>query len=244
MAPPLQVNGAAILKLYWTLQSQLAVNVLGIAVVGTPTFNQALADQIGTAVKGAATTHLGPLLAANVSLARVGIRDIRQPGLPEFRDTGAGAIMAGTGDPLPRSTALCVTSRTAKAGKRYRGRTYIGGFTETQNDTSANTATAASSGCTAFMAAVNTALIPLGIRLGVVSRPAERTIITKTTTHSDGTTTSETISDIQARSGEVNQTVAWEARTNTWESQRRRDNGRGGALASALSAVSTVRAEP
>lgn len=40
-----------------------------------------------------------------------------------------------TADPLPSQTQLCVTWRTGITGRRYRGRTFVGGFTEDSNDT-------------------------------------------------------------------------------------------------------------
>lgn len=231
MAIPLVIPNAAQVRLMWTFQGELAVNVLGASITAPPTFNQALAESLGSAIKTAATTHLGLLMAASVSLVRVGVRDLRTANQPEFRDTGAAAAMSGTGDPLPRGVAACMTLRTDKSGKSFRGRVYLGGFTENQSDTNGIQAVGVGTGGAAFLNAVDTALAGQGMQLAVLSRPSERITIVKTTFHADGTTSSETLSSQQARSGQATEVKAIESRSANWEYQRRRGNTRGGSVA-------------
>lgn len=236
MALPLVVPNAAQMRLIWTNTGQLAINVIGLEVVGSPTFNQALADAVGAAVKSAWTTHLAPRMGGAVGLAKVGLRDIRGAGLPEFIDSGATALGANPAEPLPRAASVAVTLRTARAGKKFTGRVYLPGWTEADNDAAGAQASTASTAAVAFLQAVDSGLSSSSLRIGVVSRPAERVVITKTTYHADGTTTVDTISDQSARAGQVTDVAVFEARNSRWEYQRRRDNGRGD-LATVLGGV-------
>lgn len=237
MAPPNFLAGSAFLRLYWSLGGELGVNVLGLQVGAGVVFNQALAETVGTLVKGAASTHLSTLMAPTTSLVRIGLRDFRTPNAVEYRDTAPAATMIGVGDPLPRGTALCLTLRTGLAGKRYTGRCYLSGWTEAQNDATGTQAAGAATGGASFLNAVAVGLPASQLSLAVVSRPSERIVVTKVTYHSDGTTTTEIVSDQSARPGAVNGVAAVESRNSRWEYQRRRDNGRGGAGVGTLTSV-------
>ena len=104
----------------------------------------------------------------------------------EFLDTGAQASGVGVTEPLPAAVALCVTLRTAGAGKRFRGRIYVPGWSEAQNDANGLTASTASTAAVAFINAINTGLTPSNLALGVLSRPAFASITTKETTDNLG----------------------------------------------------------
>lgn len=77
------------------------------------------------------------LTADNVSLSRVGLRDLRSPNLPLLESAVNVAGLAAN-DPMPQQTACCVTLRTALAGRSYRGRVYLPGYAEGQNDSNGN----------------------------------------------------------------------------------------------------------
>lgn len=67
------------------------------------------------------------------------------PNEPATVTTPSTAIVgSSTSMPLPNDVAICVSWRTAKAGRSYRGRTYLGGWTQaalgTAPDGSANVA--------------------------------------------------------------------------------------------------------
>lgn len=234
----LQITGAAQIKVYSSVNGQLVINVWGAQVTGTVTFGQALADQVGTIVKQQWTTQMAPLCPSTSSVVRVGVRDLRQPNLPEWRDTGAAVAGTGTGDALPASLACCVTLRTAGAGKSFRGRSYVTGFNEGQNGPSGLILAGASAGAVNWLNNANGQLTPLGLPLGVLSYPSEEKIITETTNHSNGTTTTRTLSHTRAKVGQVNRITAFESRNSFWEQQRRRNNGRGAAPTSLFAQLS------
>lgn len=230
------IPAGAELKIYWNINSNLAINTLGLEVTGNPVFNQALADLIGPIVKSAFTNLLAAQFAPGNSLVRVGIRDLRADHLPEFRETAAAAPATGTGDSLPASVALCVTLRTATAGKSGRGRVYLSGFGEAVNAASGIATAPASAAAVAFIDNLRTSLPAQGVSLAVLTRPQPDVVITKTTTPVSGPVETRILSHQTAKSGLTHRVTIVESRNNTWETQRRRTNGRG-ALPTALDAV-------
>jgi len=227
MSPPLQIPAGAQLRLLWNVNNQLAINVIGLVITGNPVINQALAETIGSAVKSAYTTNLAPRMATTTTLARVGIRDLRSTNLPEFRDTGTIPPGTGTGDTMPASICAVATLRTAGSGKSFRGRVYFSGFTETENTANGVASAAVGTSVVAFLNAVDTAVTGSGFRLAVLTRPQDDVVITETTTHSDGTVVARRLSHQTAKSGAARQVTTIENRNATWETQRRRSNGRG-----------------
>jgi hypothetical protein len=227
MAPPLFIPSGAQVRLLWNINGQLGINVLGLVITGNPVFNQALADSFGSAIKGAFNTNLAARLAPTASLVRVGVRDLRSPNLPEFRDTTTITPGTGTGDAMPGHIAAVVTLRTAGSGKSFRGRVYFGGFTETENTATGNASAAVGTSIVAFVTAIDAAVTPAGFRLAVLTRPQDDIVVNETTTHSDGTTTVRRLSHQTAKSGFARQVTIIENRNATWETQRRRINSRG-----------------
>lgn len=113
-----------------------AVNVLHYLV--PPTYDVtgdttgALAALVGAAFDAGVVSYKD-LVANNFVLARIEVRDLREPNLPVFIGAIASIGLAAA-DPLPASTAYVVTLRTAKAGRSFRGRVYLPGWAEGQND--------------------------------------------------------------------------------------------------------------
>jgi len=91
--------------------------------------------------------------------------------------------------------------------------------------------TAAATAAIGFINAASNSLGAIGLALAVLSRTAERKVVTETTYHADGTTTVRTLSDVKAKPGQVTTVGSVESRNLTWETQRRRVNGRGPAPA-------------
>jgi hypothetical protein len=219
----LQIPGGAQVRLIWTISGGgLMINVLGAVVSGTPTFGQAHANALGSAIKGAFSG--GALIGqthTSVVLNSIGVRDLRSPNLTEFLDQGATVAGTGTGDALPRAVALVITLRTALSGPRYRGRIYLGGFSETQNDADATASAALVAAGVSFVGSIQTAMAANGLTMGVISRPMEPYTVTTTFERNDGTTDT-TVKTHEGRPGQVNAVTLIQARNDTWDSQRRR----------------------
>lgn len=169
--PALVVPNAAQMRLIWSLSGQLyALNVLGVVNAGSVAITQALTNTIGAAIKtGFSTSALLAFTNTAVALANIGLRDIRTANSAEFIDTGAAVSGSQSGDLLPPQTALCVTLRTAFAGRSFRGRCYIPGAGELGNDTLGTSNNV--SVHVAFLTAVKAALVSSSLDLGVISRP-------------------------------------------------------------------------
>lgn len=224
---PIIPNGAFV-RVYGTAGNQLTINVYGARVFPETVINQALAETLGASIKSAWSANFATRFNGASSIVRVGIRDMRVANQAEFRDTGAPVVGAAAAvDAMPGNVACCITLRTASSGKSFRGRTYISGWAEPDNDVNGHQSAAAASAAVTYMTAVKTAFTNAGLALAVASRPAERFEIVKTTFHADGSTTSDTIGRGSARTGSINDVIALESRTNLWESQRTRNNSRG-----------------
>lgn len=226
-APVLQIPNAAQLRLLWNINSALAVNVIGASHAGTVVFNQALAEALGSAIKAAFTTHLAARCSTACQLVRVGIRSLSSPNLQEWRDTGAAVAGSAVGDPLPGSVACCVTVRTGRSGKSYRGRVFLPGWSEAENLATGASATGTGTAAVAFMQAVNSALQTQNLSAAVLTRPAYASEVSRTTHLADGTDEVEVLSRVTAKPGGFTNATSFESRTLAWESQRRRINGRG-----------------
>jgi PIN domain nuclease of toxin-antitoxin system len=169
---PLVIPGAAMLRCIFQKGGvDWAINVYGANNVSAVAVNQALANTLGTAIKGFFTssgwkTHI----ATNISLKQIGIRDINVANQAEYFDAGASVAGTGVGDALPYQTSLTLTLRTALAGKSYRGRTYLFGVLEGDNDSAGQIAATASVAAIAYVNGIGSALSSNGLQLAVLSR--------------------------------------------------------------------------
>jgi hypothetical protein len=131
---------------------------------------------------------------------------------------------------------VCVTLRTAGSGKSFRGRSYVGGWSEVDNDNNGLTVAAASTAAVNFVSGIRGAMTTNGLTMVVLSRPAFRQENVETTFDAAGNVLETHTQTHNARPGLITDVVSLESRNNRWEYQRRRDNGRGG-LATLLTPV-------
>lgn len=241
-APILVIPNAAQVRLLWSINGQLAINVIGCMHSGSLVFNQALIDVLGAAVKSAFTANLATHATAQTLLSRVGIRSLSSPGLPEWRETAAAVAGSATGDPLPAGVALCVTVRTARSGKSFRGRIFVPGWAELENNATGVATTVANTAAVNFVNAIQSAMNGSGLQMAVLTRPANASELIRVTHFTDGSEDeTEVLSRTTAKVGAATAATVFEARTLGWESQRRRANGRG-AVPALLDPVFSVPA--
>lgn len=210
MPPSRVISNAAQLKLNWAGPSRTWVNVFGALGNPTlPTISQTLANTLMTAFSASLTSSgLAALLGTGVSLQSVAIRSLNAPNQAEFVSNVAPAAGAGVGDLLPLSAAACITVRTALAGKSFRGRMYITGFTEAQNDATGRILTAANSASQSFVNGLAVNLASNGLAFAVLSFARDSITIPEKT--------------IPGKAGFATAATAFIARNNKWESQRKR----------------------
>ena len=79
------------------------------------------------------TAEIMPFLGGNLTLLSVKATDLTVEGGATFEAAASPPVDGGTaGESLPNSVALCYTKRTSRAGRSYRGRTYLPGLVEAQ----------------------------------------------------------------------------------------------------------------
>lgn len=126
MASLVVPNGGQ-LRLHWVMGTELAFNVLGLRIGSGAVVDLAVANALGDAVSSAFNTAtLSINLDSGTVLQGVGVRDLRQANLPEIMSsTFVEKVGTGGGSRSSYLNSLCVTLRTAKAGKSFRGRVYL-----------------------------------------------------------------------------------------------------------------------
>lgn len=173
--PAFVINNTIQLRLVWQYAgTDTAVNVVH-AIKDDPLqdIDQAGADGIATNIRNAlqGNATAGQYLSNQWKLARVGVRDVDQPNLPEFIGTAATPwIGSNTGELLPLNVACCVTLRTDRAGRSYRGRFYVSGFTEAGSGANGSMSAAAMGTAAAVVNEVRNGLDASGYTMGVASR--------------------------------------------------------------------------
>lgn len=223
MPVSLVVPNAGLLRLIWTLPGAGGmINVLGINLSTAAAIDQTVVNTLGALIKGHFTsTGWAGRIHTSVTLANVGVRDIRTAHRAEFIDAGAAVPGTGTGDALPRGNALVVSLRTALAGPSFRGRVYLGGFSETDNEADATATGALVTTAVSFVTSIQNDLKAAGWDLAVISRPGLEKTVTTVTVLPGGVTETNTHHTI-ARAGDMNPVIGIIGRNDIWDSQRRR----------------------
>lgn len=169
---PLVVPQGMLIRLVWSVGgSPTAVNVVGARTSVGALVNQGMADAVSGMWKTAFTSStLAAHISTQVTLATVSVRSIATASQPEF--VGAGAPVAGTavGNLLPPQVALCVTLRTALAGRSYRGRFYQFGFPVGETTADGGASAAAVSASVAFINAAKDAMSGASVPMAIISR--------------------------------------------------------------------------
>ena len=213
---PLVIPGAAQVYLHWINTGKDFNNVLGAIKPAGIAVTQAMANALGTSIKSAiATSGLSTHLGGAVGLVSVGVRDISQEGMPEYLDAGATVTGGSVAEPLPGQIAMCVSHVTDRSGAKYRGRTYLSGFTELDNDSTGQATQAAATASQAFIQACSDAMDAQGLTFAVLSRPVEPKVIPAVT--------------IEGRAGFATAVLALQVNNLVWDTQRRRATAGGGS---------------
>lgn len=210
MAPNPVIANAGHLTLNWSGPQRTWQNVLGVTgTTALPNFDQALADTLFNTLRAdPSMTAYMSFMASTTILESLSIRSLNTANQPLFTSTGTPLGGAATGDPLPLSVASCVTLRTALAGKRFRGRMYLSGWSETSNDTAGRMTQGASTASVQLVSALTNTLAVNGMNLAVVGRARDPVTIPAVTR--------------PALPGIVNRATAGIVRNLKWESQRQR----------------------
>lgn len=172
-----------------------AVNVMHYVVPASQVVTGATATDYAADVNGAINlSSIDAEWSDQVTLDRVTVRDLRTANLPEF----AAQVNRDGLDiepPIPPMSSLVVTLRTAKAGRSFRGRVYLPGWSEGTNVLTGVASTAAQQASLAFIQDLMSVVV-------------------------EGNTWSLGVASITL--GEINAVTSAEVRDAVWDTQRRR----------------------
>jgi hypothetical protein len=158
-------------RVHWRFHSANVdwFNVFGFSYNGIPTLTSTLADTIFTTMKTAFTTHLAAVFS-DTRMMSLGLRDVRTEDNAEFISTGAFASSTSALIPQPRQVAMVTTLKTAKAGKQWRGRLYLGGWDNSFDDSTGVSGPGAELAAAAFWNAVKDSFEAQGIPWALLQR--------------------------------------------------------------------------
>jgi len=132
---PLVVPNTIQARILWNHNATpWAINVLHLIAGPGMTVGQDEADDWYDIVAAAfSSSGLRARISDSWQLAGAGLRDVRAANLSEYTKMASLAGTDTSAGMLPPQLALVVTLRTLKAGRSFRGRVYLAGFTEGQN---------------------------------------------------------------------------------------------------------------
>lgn len=168
---PVVIPGVAEVKQHWREGTQNTSIVLHGFHGGTTAVNAALADTLFTSFKNALTTSgLGGHLHAETAITGVEVKDLSAAGNASYLSTGLEQVGTGAAGPLGSQVAIVVTKRSAKSGREFRGRMYIGGLDNTATTDGKLATTGASQTSAAFGEACRTAMSSAGVPMCIANR--------------------------------------------------------------------------
>jgi hypothetical protein len=188
----------------------LFTNILHFTWSTKPTFDAALAESIFSAAKNAmSTSNWTAFVHPTIFLKRVQVKDITAANLPWFLSTGPEIAGTGLLSALPEQVAVVVTSKTAKSGREWHGRSYLGGLDAGAQLDGRHHGPATGTAGVAFMETMRTTLAPLNVRLALGQRALQ-----------PGTSTSGAA--LPARVALAVEITGFAIQSNRFDTQRRR----------------------
>ena len=146
-------------------------NILHATFTTKPTIDAALAETLFTGFKnGLTTSNWTSFVSPSTSFRGVWVKDIGAANLPWFESSGADVAGTGAGTALAESIAVAVTALTAKAGREWHGRSYLGGLDASAQSDSRHHSVPAGTAAVAFMQALRTTAGTSQLQLAVGQR--------------------------------------------------------------------------
>lgn len=124
--PSLVVPSGGQLRVGFQSSNSAVWNVFGLWLGPGAVVDQGVANELASCVTSAWNTALAAAhVDSQTTLQYIDVRDLRQANLPAYAGTFVPIPGTGVGERTSQSIALCITLRTAKAGKSFRGRVYL-----------------------------------------------------------------------------------------------------------------------
>jgi hypothetical protein len=165
------IPNCALVQLTWTDGVRGYTNNFHGAYTGVSPIPIALPETLFSAFKTAFTSSAFQAQTnVSVSFTGVQVKDLRTPNNAFVRSTGAAVLGTGVNPPLPSSTAIVVTEATAKSGKGFRGRVYLGGLAEIAQADAKHHTGAAGTAAAAFVNQIDSSMGTNGMPMCVAQR--------------------------------------------------------------------------
>jgi len=157
-------------KVVWSDGVREWQNVLHARYSTPPTFGVALANTVFNAVSSAFISS-GWVSSVNsaVNLLRVEIKDLNDIHLPAYLSDVGPTAGSGLGTQAAANLAVEVSLRTARAGKEWVGRTYLGGLDSSVQNDAYSFGTGVGTAAEGFLDGIRTGL-PSGLVFALAQR--------------------------------------------------------------------------
>jgi hypothetical protein len=171
MANPGFVANAVEVRIHWSDPSRAFLNVMHMQYTTAGPLNPNVAQTISTSIEGSPglADWLG-FCAATTSYVGVDVRDLRSPNEPLISSTTTSTPGTSPDTALAPQTALVVTLRTAKAGRAFRGRVYLGGMALNATDGTGKIAAAANTAGIGMVNAVAAGMVASGGTIALLQK--------------------------------------------------------------------------
>jgi len=127
---PLVIPQTAQMRLIWQLANTVASNVLHAIVPDDFHWTQTDVDDVFNGITASPGWALiAPLLATTTTLLGIEIKDLRAANLAGIPSSAPEDAGTGGDNALPDQLAILASLKTAQAGRSFRGRVYIPGWT-------------------------------------------------------------------------------------------------------------------
>jgi hypothetical protein len=157
--------------IHWASGTTSFSNVLHGQFTGTSPTDGTLATTLFSGFKTALTSSgFAADLSTATTMTGVSIKDMRQANLPVFLSSGIAAAGTGTGTPVAVSTSIVVSLQTAKSGREWRGRSYLGGLDSIALANAHTHTASAGTNAVAFLTAVDASMSAAGMPMGIAQR--------------------------------------------------------------------------
>lgn len=159
---PVVIPNCAEIVIEWVANEVTFSNVLHSQLVPTGPIDPNVAESIFSGIKAAgSTTAWLAQVHPETRLTKVIVKDLRAANNPGYESTGISTPGTATGTPLSQGTAMCITLRTARSGRGFVGRVYLGGLASGVEETSRNFLSTACNLGVQFVTGVQSVITPL-----------------------------------------------------------------------------------
>jgi len=199
------------IRLRFTMHGRDTNNIVFFRYPPASPPNQSRTNALATATATNFSANLAPRMGAQTIFQGVNIRDVNTAGQIEF--IGSTTPQAGTAvvESMPNNVALCVSLPTGTTGPGGRGRLYLGGWSEAENDATGQISSAASTAAFNFCATLNNDVA------AAFGSPSNWVVARRN--HPAYTIPAV---NVAAQAGQSNNVLNFLVRDTVWDSQRRR----------------------